>query len=249
MITVNKDKIEDFVSLTRLRNLPFILEIIAGVFLAVNFNLRTLDADKLIFVLLSFQMLYAAIYVNNDILDWKEDLKDEIKSKRPIPSGRIKRWEALIFSLSLTVIALLLAIIFVPYLANFELAFLFFNIFYTLVLKKIPYLEFFGIGTAHAAILYMGVSLFGGIQNYYLIYGFFVFAILRSFFQKYKEIENKQARRTLSFYSLRQIKLTQLFILSTLLLIILFTNSSARIIAIIIFLYALTLVLGYYGSG
>ncbi|KKQ94448.1 MAG: hypothetical protein UT66_C0017G0011 [candidate division CPR2 bacterium GW2011_GWC1_39_9] len=94
----------------------------------------------------------------------------------------------------------------------------------------------------------MGVSLFGGPQNYYLLYGFFVFAILRSFFQKYKEIENQQARRTLKFYSLRQIKLTQLFILSTLLLVVLLTSSSARIIAVIIFLYALILATGYYGS-
>ncbi|KKQ94449.1 MAG: UbiA prenyltransferase [candidate division CPR2 bacterium GW2011_GWC1_39_9] len=126
---LGKDKIKDFISLTRLRNLPFILEIIAGAFLAVSFDFQLLDFSKLFLVLISFQILYAAIYVNNDIFDLKEDLKDKIKSQRPLPAGRIKRREALIFSLFLTSLALLLAIMFIPALAAFELIFLVFNIF------------------------------------------------------------------------------------------------------------------------
>ena len=49
--------------------------------------------------------LWSGLYVLNDYTDWKKDLEHEVKRKRPIPSGRVKPNEALIFSIALIILA------------------------------------------------------------------------------------------------------------------------------------------------
>ena len=51
--------------------------------------------------------LWSGLYALNDYTDWEKDLMHKVKRNRPIPSGRIKPREALIFSWTLIILAFL----------------------------------------------------------------------------------------------------------------------------------------------
>ena len=60
---------------------------------------------NLTLVFIVFCLLSSAVYALNDIIDSKSDKLHPLKKYRPIPSGKINKCNALIFSLALMVSA------------------------------------------------------------------------------------------------------------------------------------------------
>jgi len=82
-----------------------ILGIIAAAFyFQPNFSFELISKILLAFISAGI-CLWSGLYVLNDYTDWKKDLGHEVKRKRPIPSGRVKPKEALIFSIALIILA------------------------------------------------------------------------------------------------------------------------------------------------
>ena len=82
-----------------------ILGVIAAAFyFQPNFSFELISKILLAFISAGI-CLWSGLYVLNDYTDWKKDLGHEVKRKRPIPSGRVKPKEALIFSIALIILA------------------------------------------------------------------------------------------------------------------------------------------------
>jgi 4-hydroxybenzoate polyprenyltransferase len=93
-----------------------------------------------------FSLASSAAYLVNDILDKEEDLSHPVKSLRPVASGKINMPWALAISFSLGLFSLGFSF----WLSfNFGIViavYMFFNILYTKILKRIPIIDVFCIG-------------------------------------------------------------------------------------------------------
>jgi len=169
----------------------FFLEVILGALIGLNFNFLLLDIKELLLVFVSFQMLYSGIYIINDLIDYKKDRNDPVKSKRIISSGLIKRKYAFVFSLILILIALFIAFPYSIILAGFEIFFLFFNLIYSFILKKMPYVDSFSNGVTHPMRFVFGMILFSGGFNFYLIFSIFILSSGLSFLKRLRELKQR----------------------------------------------------------
>lgn len=205
---MNKIKIIDYVNAIRPPLALFLLEVIAGAIISLNFNINWIVLEKLFILLISFQSLYYGIYVINDIVDYKYDKLNTRKLYRPIASGKISRKNALIFSLILIFIGFLIAFETSKILVYFETFFLTYNLIYTVYLKKIPFIDTFSGGVTHTTRVIMGFLLFGAF-NYYAL-AVFLLLFFPSIFliKRMKEIKYKEyVGRPIRYYSKRKIKI------------------------------------------
>lgn len=108
-----------------------------------------------------FVLFYGAVYLMNDILDYREDKKDPHNRKRVLASGLVTRREAVL------VAALLLLLtaggMFFYDISLFGLAILLWgmNVLYARWLKAIPYLDLFFIAWTQAIKFLVGVVVVG----------------------------------------------------------------------------------------
>ena len=98
--------------------------------------------SKLILPLIFFSFLASSIYIINDLIDLETDKKHQFKKFRPIASGLVKFKTAIYISFGLSVISLLFFFkysdfrVFILVVAYFII-----NIFYSIFIKKIKYLD------------------------------------------------------------------------------------------------------------
>ena len=180
----------------------YFLEVILGALIGLNFNYNFLSLIDIVTVFISFQLLYSSIYILNDLIDYEKDKKDPVKSKRTIASGLIKRKNAFAFSMILILISLFIAAAYSAILLGFEIFFLFFNLIYSLILKKIPYVDSFSNGITHPLRFALGMVLFNGKFNIYIILSIFILSSGLSFLKRHKELRQETfGRSTLSYYN------------------------------------------------
>lgn len=117
------------------------------VFTGQLFNIEALNLT--FFAFLAFCFISSASYLINDILDIERDLLHPFKKLRPIASGKIKKWQAVIFALILFIIGIII---------SFQINLLFFGVavfysvlhlMYSLVFKHIPILDIIIIASAY----------------------------------------------------------------------------------------------------
>lgn len=151
-------------------------------------------------------IFYSGIYYLNDIFDRELDRKDPVKRNRPVASGKISLIQAYLiavgFILEGVAAIFLLKPDFLPWLGVLLLI----NLFYTLVAKKVPYLELVVNVVPHLIRFYLGNLLAGTTQPHPLILMLVIFtfglAIIRRLLQMN---EGKHAARpTLRYYSKSQ---------------------------------------------
>lgn len=112
-------------------------------FLPLIFSGNMLNGEATLLTLeafLSFCLLSSSIYILNDIVDCESDRKHPVKCHRPIASGKIKSWTAIIISIIFCAAAFLLSFIFFPITPGEQLilfAYLVINILYTAGLKHL----------------------------------------------------------------------------------------------------------------
>jgi len=71
----------------------------------------SIQLDFMLFLkgFVSIALLWSGLYALNDFTDWRQDAKHAVKKERPIPSGRVKPWTALFFSLLLIIVSFIIA--------------------------------------------------------------------------------------------------------------------------------------------
>jgi 4-hydroxybenzoate polyprenyltransferase len=223
----------------------YLIEIILGAFISVNFNLSLIPLSKFIIILISFQLLYSGIYINNDLFDFNYDRLNPRKLNRPIASGRIQRKKAFIFSLILISLAIILAYNTSVLLIYFEIFFLIYNLIYSTFFKKIPYIDTLSGGVTHSARFILGYSLFNPFNFYALAICFSLFHTGIFLIIRLKEIKYKEkVNRPIKHYSKLKIKIFWISIMIIMLILTILSNSIERIIIILILaLYTLIITL------
>ena len=114
------------------------------IFLPLVFSENLFDVRFLLFTVIGFISLCAvssSYYIINDIIDKEKDKKHPEKRDRPIASGKINVWQAIILAIISFVIATVLAINLSLYFTYFVLALFALTMLYSFFLKNEPFLD------------------------------------------------------------------------------------------------------------
>jgi 4-hydroxybenzoate polyprenyltransferase len=110
------------------------------VFAGVIFSKSILDPEPLltsIFAFALFCLLSSAVYLFNDVIDYKEDCKHPRKCKRPIASGALSRAVASLFAVAFAVVGLVLSFLLSVEFGIAAALYTGLMLFYSLFLKKV----------------------------------------------------------------------------------------------------------------
>ena len=96
----------------------------------------------LVIIFFSFSFICSAVYIFNDLTDYKEDKIHPTKQNRPIASGKVSIKNAKLIGLILIIIGFVITI----FTKNYQVLFFYFyyifsNIFYSLYLKRKFFLD------------------------------------------------------------------------------------------------------------
>jgi len=211
-------KVVAYFKLIRTHNFPTFIQFLLG-FLVAGGKLNQQSLINLIkaFILLG-PLLYGAIYIFNNIVDYPLDRKSHLKKDRPLVKGEIKlkmAWR--IFFLHLILSALGFILFRSSLLFAFGLFFLINNIAYTLYLKRIPYLEVVVCSLGHPSRTALGIFLArNDLRKFILLLiinlnTVVILNILKRL--KAKDFDNAESRPVLKHY--RRKHLIQLIIILT----------------------------------
>ena len=235
-----------YIKSTRFPLAIYFLEVILGAFYISNFNIFNIDLIYLFFIFISFQPLYYAIYVINDIIDYPSDRINPKRQHRPIASGKITIKNALIFSIILILFSFLIAINLSYILFLFELFFLIYNLIYSFLLKKIPYIDTLAGGVTHTARFVMGISLFGFFREYGLAFAILIFVTTCLLIRRMNEIKNyKGVRHPMKYYSYKKIVIFWIVLGFIIFILFLLSSNLEKAAISIIFLLYLIIIFGY----
>ena len=193
-----------YVKLIRFKyHISFILVVIGLIFFSHGTNFSLL---KLLFVLyISFNvLLYGGLYTLNDIADIQSDARHTLKSKRPLPSGKITIKSATIFSLVLILSSLVIAYLsFSIIIVYIFIIFILLNLIYTFFAKKIAYIELVANSMTYPLRFIMGIILGNGSVPYLFSFALFFGALGLSTARRSSEkmMDGWNARPTLKYYS------------------------------------------------
>jgi 4-hydroxybenzoate polyprenyltransferase len=173
------------------------------------FNLNYLMASIFGFFALSF--ISSTNYVINDIFDRKKDAKNPEKKNRPIASGKIKLWQAIVIAL-----VLFGASIFISLNLSYVFLFFVFSLFlttqiYTFILKNIAFADILTISVNFVLRTVSGVFIVSNTpktigMSYWLILCPFFLALFLASSKRQSEIKflkskAKKHRRVLAQYT------------------------------------------------
>ncbi len=198
-------KIIDFIKLLRItqwyKNLL--------IFLPIIFSLNLLQPDKLLLTIIGFIslcLISSSNYILNDIIDIKKDRANPEKRKRPLASGAVKIWQALIIFALFSAVSVILAL---NLNMNFLYAVIFlfgFTLFYSLILKKEPFADIIVIGINFVVRAMSGAFIIDVKISPWLILCTFFLAVYLTAGKRHSELallgrKAKEHRDTLQFYT------------------------------------------------
>jgi len=155
--------------------------IIFFVLIAIN-KIQTIFTIDSLYHFFSFSLMASSIYCINDINDKTDDLKNNYKKKRPIANGKISIKKALVISIVLFILSLYLNF-FLKNLDTFLLLIVYFflALFYTLVIKKIIFLDIIVLTLFYVLRVIYGSFAFDiELSNFLILFSFFFFLGLSS---------------------------------------------------------------------
>lgn len=216
--------IKNYIQIIRPKLVVFNIFIILGILLSNNFRLYNIDYIKLILILLSFQIFYSSVYITNDIIDYETDRLSLRKKHRPIASGKISRKNAVIFSVILIILGLYISLLVSLTLFYFEVFLFIYNILYSCILKKIPYLDTLSNSLTHTLRFILGIILFGIFNQYLITIAIFMLDLSWLLIKRIKELKNhERVNRPIKYYSEKRIK--AFWILTWIILLVLYLSS------------------------
>jgi len=132
------------------------------------FNLPLLIKTIIAFV--TFCILSGSLYILNDLRDQEEDKLHPLKSKRPLASGRLKKSQAILSFVFLSLLSFILAATFNKYFFIAALVYFFLQIAYSFRLKHIVILDVFIIAAGFfIRVVAGGLAIEVSISSWLLI--------------------------------------------------------------------------------
>ena len=128
-----------------------------------------------------FSLISSSGYIINDIFDKKNDLLHPIKKSRPIASGKLSYKIAILFSITLIIIAFFLSLNNNNTFNYIIISYLFITIFYSFILKKIIFVDIIIISILFLHRINAGsASINVETSIYLLLFSIFFFISLAS---------------------------------------------------------------------
>jgi len=154
------------------------------------------------------------------------------KEKRPLPSGRLTRGEALSIVMIIGFLALLLAVRMTPDFSLIILSYIVLNLLYSFWLKHIFIIDIFSIGIGFILRVMAGSVALGVSLSPWLFIATFLLALTLGFAKRAAELSLSNSlsekRKVLEFYDVRMLRS--------------FTVLSTTLVVIIYLIYAITVV-------
>jgi len=176
------------------------------------FSHNLLDAQMLLrtlWVLGLFSLLCSAVYLFNDLIDFKQDKIHPVKRARPIASGRLPKALAGLISLLLAVTVLFVCWRFFPSVMGYFLAYAVLNLLYTLLLKRVVIVDVMIIAMGFVIRVLMGGEVNQLEVTPWILLMTFNLAVLLGLAKRRSELvrfdkgaEKSLSRKTLEEYSL-----------------------------------------------
>lgn len=245
------NKLQYYIQSIKPYKMLFFLEVVLGFLFVKNFNFYISDINKLILIFISFQiLLYSGIYILGDIIDIQSDQKHPTKKQRPIASGKISIKCAFLFALILIIAGLVVGFFISLIVFYLELFFIFYNLFYSYILKKIPYLEFLANAVTHPARVLLGILVFGNIIDWILVISIFILSSAFSLLKRYKELlDVEKPRKALKYYSIWKLKIFLFIFLITIFTLGLKASNLTHLTIIFELIIFFIFILGYFLFG
>lgn len=180
--------------------------IFAPLFFAGGF-LDFSSVKKTLLVFGVFSLLASVVYIVNDIADLENDRGHPKKKYRPIASGKVSVFSALVFLaiLTVTVFSLSFYLFFVD-VFSWKLLFvlglyLVLNLIYSFRLKKIPVVEIMVVAFFYLIRVYVGAEASGVVLSHWIIICTFFIALFLTVAKRRSEMTENSSRSVLSKYS------------------------------------------------
>ncbi|MFQ5970362.1 MAG: UbiA prenyltransferase family protein [Nitrososphaerales archaeon] len=178
---------------------PTILEILRPtqwyknlvLFVPLIFSLNLFDGNLWIPLLIGFVTLClasGAVYVINDVVDYKKDLLHPKKAKRAIPSGRISRRQAIVYAIILILVSESIANFLGLNFLIINSIFIFSTILYSVKIKNIFLVEAFIIAVNYVLRAVAGAFAIDVQVSPWLIIAVFFLSLLLTFGKRKSEI-------------------------------------------------------------
>lgn len=182
------------------------------VFMPVLFSFQIFHSSQLIRVFVAFLALCfasSAVYAFNDALDSESDRRHPRKKYRPVAAGNISPLQAELFSFSLLACAIFLASFLSLHLIIIVSLFILLNALYSIILKKVPYLDICCIAIGFVLRLMAGSAAVGVKTSYFLFATVFFLSLFMAAGKRGQELQevSDSARHVLGLYNFKVIKL------------------------------------------
>ncbi len=193
-----------YINLLRIRQWHKNLFVLLGLFLIND----QADADLVWNALLAFcafALASSSVYIFNDFCDIEGDRKHPVKKNRPLASGAVAVFPALLFSALLSLVALFLAEMTSRANAFFVLLYLGNNVLYSLWLKRRALFDVFSIAFGFMLRIFAGTVGVGIDITEWLVISAFMGSLLIAFSKRYSELARYEVpadhRSVLRYYS------------------------------------------------
>ncbi len=156
-----------------------------------------------------FSLLCSAVYLFNDLVDFRQDQAHPVKRFRPIADGRFPRKLAGLISLLLATVVMFVCWRFFPSVWGYFLAYMALNLFYSLLLKRVVIVDVMVISFGFVLRVLMGGAVNQIEVTPWILLMTFTLAVLLGLAKRRSELVRmghcetlQPSRRTLEEYSL-----------------------------------------------
>ncbi len=176
------------------------------VFVAIIFSGKLFDIElfsRALFAFVIFCLLSSASYVINDIVDAPADRRHPVKKHRPIASGALSPYQALILAVLLGGGALSVGLVFDLPFFLLAVMFLFWQMLYSFVLKSYAVVDIFAISLSFVLRAFAGWIVTGFHIPVWLFLTIFFISLFVAAIKRNAELSlaGSEARHTLAKYN------------------------------------------------
>jgi len=194
-----------------------------------------INIDLYLITLVAFTLFYLAsstIYVFNDIIDLEKDKLHHLKMNRPIASGRVTTKEAKYLLITLLIFTTFISFLFNEELFFILLIYLFLNILYSLILKKVFLVDIIVIAFGFILRLFAGAAVTDISLSHWIVVITFLLASLLAVSKRMdtENIVSANSTSTSKLYTQKNIKVIILILTISLIGVYIFFTLFSEII-------------------
>lgn len=176
------------------------------VFVAIIFSGKLFDLElfgRSFFAFIIFCLLSSTSYIMNDIVDAPADRRHPVKKNRPIASGAIPVYQAIMLALLFGGGALTVALVFDTPFFLLSVLFLFWQVLYSFILKSYAVVDIFAISVSFIIRAFAGWIVTGFHIPVWLFLTIFFMSLFVAAIKRNAELSlaGSEARHTLSKYN------------------------------------------------